>query len=124
AFLPDGRREIRRAEHSGRVDVDYAFAGGRGNLHLGVQFNGDMEDDGLLNVSFFGFPGFEEQRVTLDAFTLVSLAGRYEVRPGIDLTARVENLLDDDYQEVFGFESAGIAAYGGIRMRFGGEETR
>lgn len=119
AFRPDGLREIRRPEHAARFDADYRFAHGRGNLHLAVAYNGAMEDDGLLNRSSFGFPGFVEQRVTLDAFTLVALAASYEIGPGVEMFGRVENLLDENYQEVFGFESAGLAAFAGVRLRLG-----
>jgi vitamin B12 transporter len=78
-----------------------------------------MQDDGLIDVGFFGFV---EQRVTLDAYTLVNLAASYEVKPGVELFGRIENLLDTDYQEIYGFESAGLAAYGGVRFDFGGGE--
>lgn len=116
---PAGLREIRRPEHSARVDAGVSFAGGRGALQLGVAYNGDMDDLALRNASFFGFPGFVEQRVRLDSYTLVTLAGSYTLKPGMEVFGRVENLLDRDYQEVFGFESAGIAAYGGMRIRLG-----
>ena len=55
----------------------------------------------------------------LDAYTLVTLAGSYDVAPGVQLFGRVENILDEDYQEIFGVEAAGVAAYGGIRVRLG-----
>ena len=119
AFKPDGLREIRRPEHAGRVDVDHRFASGRGAVHIGVQYNGDMEDDGLINVSGGGFAFFLEERVTLDAYTLVRLAASYEVKPGVEVFGRLENLLDQDYQEVFGFETAGLAAYAGVRVVLG-----
>ncbi|MGE0611251.1 MAG: TonB-dependent receptor plug domain-containing protein [Hyphomicrobiales bacterium] len=122
AKLPDERQEIRRPHHSGRVDVGYDFREGRGNVQLGVQFNGDMQDDGLRNISSFGFPGFEEQRVILDAYTLVSLAATYEIARGVQLLGRIENMLDEGYQEVYGFESPGIAAYAGLRVQLGGPD--
>src|SRR5690606_14090944 len=36
ATEPDGSREVRRPRHSGSVNVNYAFGGGRGNLNLGL----------------------------------------------------------------------------------------
>jgi vitamin B12 transporter len=47
----------------------------------------------------------------------VRLAGSYEVSPGLELFGRVENLLNQDYQEVFGYETAGVAAYAGVRLK-------
>jgi vitamin B12 transporter len=40
--------------------------------------------------------------------------------PEMEFFARVDNLFDQDYQQVFGFQSAGIAAYAGVRMTLGG----
>ena len=51
------------------------------------------------------------QRVTLDAYWLVNAAASYKLQPGVEMFGRVENLLDQHYQEVFGFEAAPIAAY-------------
>ncbi len=34
---------------------------------------------------------------------------------------RVENVLDQDYQEIFGIATAGLAAYAGLRLRFDAE---
>jgi vitamin B12 transporter len=43
------------------------------------------------------------QRVSLDNYTVVSLAGAYTVREGIKLTARVNNLFDEEYAEALTF---------------------
>jgi vitamin B12 transporter len=40
------------------------------------------------------------------------------VSPGVALYGRIENLLDQDYQQVFGFETAGTAAYAGLRFTY------
>jgi vitamin B12 transporter len=48
----------------------------------------------------------------------LTVAGSYQLRPGVELYGRVENLLDQDYQEVFGYNTAGIAAYAGMRFTF------
>jgi vitamin B12 transporter len=36
----------------------------------------------------------------------------------VELYGRVENLANDRYQEVYGFQTPGRAAYGGVRLRF------
>ena len=41
---------------------------------------------------------------------------------GLRLFGRVENLLDERYQEVFGFEAAPITAFAGIKLTFGGPD--
>jgi vitamin B12 transporter len=109
----DGFAEVRRPEHSGSVNVAYAFAQGRGLVNLGVVYNGDMTD--------YAFDAnFLRNTVTLQEYTLVNLSAHYDVTENIRLFGRVENLLDEDYQEVFGYETAPVAAYGGVRIKLGG----
>ena len=57
--------------------------------------------------------------VTLDAYTLVSGQLRWTPRDGVELYARGENLLDEDYQDVFGFDTPGRAVYFGLRLHRG-----
>jgi vitamin B12 transporter len=54
----------------------------------------------------------------LDEYWLVNVAASYELSPGVALYGRVENALDQDYQQVFGYETAGIAAYAGLRFTY------
>jgi vitamin B12 transporter len=112
ASEPDGIQEIRRPVHSGKVDVNYVFLDNKANINLSAVYNGDMKDVA------FDAGTFAQNRVTLDEYWLLRLAASYKVTPGVELFGRVENLLDQDYQDVFGFETAGLAAYGGIRFTY------
>jgi vitamin B12 transporter len=56
--------------------------------------------------------------VALDEYWLVNVAASYELSPGVALYGRIQNALDEDYQEVFGFETAGVAAYAGLRFSY------
>ena len=114
---PNGVREIRRPPHSARADVAYVFDGGRGTATLAAIYNGRM-DDTAFPLPFF----FPPQRVDLDAYWLVNATASYRLQPGVEIFGRVENLLDQHYQEVFGFESAPIAAYAGVKLTFGGTD--
>ena len=51
-------------------------------------------------------------------FTLVNVNTSYELSENVQLFARVENLFDEKYEEVFSYRSPGIAAYAGLRSRF------
>lgn len=108
----DGSVEVRRAPHSGRVDVNYAFDGGRGNVNVAAIYNGDMLDNA------FDLGTFSATKVALDEYWLINVAASYEVSPGVALYGRVENAFDADYQEVFGYETAGVAAYAGLRFTY------
>ena len=56
--------------------------------------------------------------MTLKAFTLVNLAGALRINDRLELYGRIENLTNDRYQEVYGFQTPGRTAYGGLRLRF------
>lgn len=111
-----GLEEIRRPKNTGRVDVSYGFAEGRGNVTLAAIYNGQARDIG------FELPFFSPTRLTLGEYWLVSAAASWKVQPGVEVFGRVENLLDEHYQEVYGFETARIAAYAGVKITFGGED--
>ncbi len=111
-----GLPEIRRARDSGRLDATMAFAGGRGTLTVAAAYNGVTPDFA------FGLPTFETVRVKLDDYWLATVAARYKLEPGVEVFGRLENVFDADYQEVYGFETAGIAAFAGIKLTFGGED--
>lgn len=113
---PDGVREIRRPPHAARADLGYSFAGGLGTATLGVIYNGRMDDNAFL------LPSFKIQPVVLDPYWVVNAAVSYKLQQGVELFGRVENLFDERYQEVFGFEAAPVTAFAGIKLTFGGPD--
>lgn len=110
---PDGSDEIRRAEHIASANLNWDFLGGRANLNLQVDYNDEQDD-----FFFPPVPPFQE-RVELDSFTLVTLAGSFRLFDNLELYARVENATDEDYEEVFGFVAPGRTAIAGVRYSFG-----
>lgn len=109
----DGKREIRRPPHTARADLTYGFHEGRGLFQLAAIYNGVSHDE------VFGAPNFfPVDRLALDDYWLVTAAASYKLNPGLEIYGRVENLLDERYEEIFGFETAGLAAYAGLRWRF------
>jgi vitamin B12 transporter len=113
---PNGEEEVRRSPHGARADLAYSFAGGRGSATLAGIYNGRMED------LAFVLPDFTPQRVNLGEYWLVNATISYKLQPGVEIFGRVENMLDQNYQEAFGFESAPIAAFAGVKLTFGGLE--
>lgn len=107
---PDGARELRRPRHSGSINLNYAFLDGRGNVNLGALFNGSQRDSEFVSAT-------PATVVTLDDYTLVNLAVSLELSERVEIFARGENLLDEDYTEVFGYASPGAAGYLGLRAR-------
>ena len=105
-------REIRRPKHIASANLNWAFLNGRGNLNLNVDYNGEQDD--------FFFPPVPpyEERVELDDFTLLTVASSFQLTPRLQLFARVENALDENYEEVYGFATQGRTAYAGMRYSF------
>lgn len=53
---------------------------------------------------------------TRPGFVTADLAGAYQLKPGLKLTARVENLFDRRYQQILGYAEPGLSGYLGIRF--------
>jgi len=102
--------EIRRPRHTGNLNLDYDFLNGRANINLNASFTGKQGDD--------FFATFPATRVTLDEFTLVTLSSSYQLTDKISVYGRIENLMDEDYEEVFGFSTPGAGVYLGTRIGF------
>jgi len=102
--------EIRRPEHMAALRVNYSPSE-RANINLNLSYNGTQYD------TFF--PPFPQpfERVELSSYRLVTLAGSWRLTNRIELFGRIENLLDEDYEDVFGFATPGVAAYVGLRTR-------
>jgi len=55
---------------------------------------------------------------TLDSFTVVTLRAAYEINDHFEVFTRIGNVLDADYQDNFGYGTAPISAFGGVRAHF------
>jgi vitamin B12 transporter len=107
---PDGQAEVRRPRHVASANVSYSLPGQRGGLTLAVDHNGQQQD--------LDFTSLSSARVVLKEYTLVRLAARYAVTPLVDVTARIENALDQQYEEVFSYRATGRAVFLGLSARF------
>jgi vitamin B12 transporter len=103
-------REVRRPEHIASMNLSYA-ATARLDVDLGIDYNGTQ-----LDTFFPPFPA-PSQTVELASYTLASLAARYRLSERFEIFGRIENLLDEDYEDVYGFATPGVAAYVGFRAR-------
>jgi vitamin B12 transporter len=53
-----------------------------------------------------------------DSYTKLDLAAYYNITDHAQLFGRVENLLDEEYEEVLTYGAPGISAYGGVKLTF------
>ena len=105
--------ELRRPRHSGGISISYGAPDGRFEAMLLADYGGKRDD-----VFFPPFPA-PEQRVTLADYWLVDATALYRVTPSLTLFARATNLLDENYEQVFGYATPGRAAYLGLRVDLG-----
>jgi vitamin B12 transporter len=105
-------REIRRPRHNANLSANYRFANDRAQLALGADYGGTRTD-----IFFPPFPN-PPTTVTLERHLLVDLTAHFKVSPRVSLFARGSNLLDEDYEQVFGYRTLGRAGYVGVRLSF------
>ncbi len=108
---PEGNQPVRRAKHIGSVFATYTFDKERARIHVNARFNGPQRDTIFLS-------DFTTRTVDLRGFVLLNIAASYKLHDGIEIYGRIENVLNQKYQEVFSFGTPGIGAFAGVRVRF------
>ena len=108
----NGVEEVRRPEHTGSLVLNWNAPRGIAGANLAVRYNGEALDND------FTAGTFPAPTTTLDAYTLVDFNVRAKVTDGVNVFGRVENLLDEEYEQVATFVSPGISALAGIAVRF------
>lgn len=114
SFL-QGRPLLRRPERSASFDLEYATA--RWNASVTIDRTGRRDD-----LDFSDPNDFNGRRITLDGVTTVNLAGGYELGGGASgraftLILRIDNLLDERFEEIINFPAAGRVLRLGLRSR-------
>jgi outer membrane receptor protein involved in Fe transport len=98
---------LRRPRRQGSLMLDWTSA--RGSLFAMVESRGatlDAEPAFGPSGGFYDNPGR----------TLADVGGAWRVSRGVEIFARVLNLLDRSYEEVFGYPSPGRTAFAGVRL--------
>ena len=95
----DQRARIPKPSAFARLDWQ---AGRKLNTSLSLTYNGQESDA-------FG---------TIGEWVRLDLKASYRLSGQVELFGRIDNLLDENYQDVFGFGTPGISAFGGLRVRY------
>ena len=103
------RDEVRRARHTGSLNLSWQALD---NLHINTnaQYNGSQLDQ------FFPPWPAPSEMVTLSDYTLLNINANYSASDRLDIYLRLDNLLDKDYEEVFGYQTLGFGASLGVRF--------
>ncbi|MDJ0641876.1 MAG: TonB-dependent receptor [Erythrobacter sp.] len=108
----DGVEEVRRPDHLASAILNWAAPDSAFSANLAVRYNGEAFD------SDFTTGAFPAPVTTLDDYVLVNLNAGVKLAKGIAAFGRVENLLDEQYEQVFTFVAPGRTALIGIEARF------
>ncbi|MEY3017005.1 MAG: hypothetical protein RL336_140 [Pseudomonadota bacterium] len=100
--------EIRRPENTASAFLHWTSVDTRQSLAFNVDYNGEMKD------TFFGV---STETVVLSSYTLLSLQATQQLSDEIQLYGRIENALNRDYQEIYGFNTPGASATLGVRWQ-------
>lgn len=108
-----GRKALRRPDVTASANLTLPFLHGLGTADFSADYTGKQQD------SDFTDPNDFNKRTTLDSYWLVNLAVQVAVSDALTLFAKGENLLDEDYQEVFTYNATGRTVLVGARARLG-----
>ncbi len=100
----NGLKLARRPENQVNFDVDWGFLPGA-NLNFGMNYVGSRRDS-------------DYNTVKDKAYTIFRMAGSYDITKNFQVFARIENLFDKNYQEVYGYETLGRSFYAGVKGKF------
>ena len=99
--LDNGEQLLRRPKDKASFDADYRFFE-KAHIHANVLVVGQKAD----------------YASTVAGYALLNLAGSYDVYKDVQLFARLDNVFDKQYEEVYGYGTSGVAGYGGVKLAY------
>lgn len=100
-----GETLIRRPKSSLALNADY-------RTQFGLSLGGTLRQvSDSIDRNAFG------QRVRLDGYVLADLRAAHAMSERLELYGRIENVFDERYETVLGYNTPGRAAFAGVRVR-------
>ncbi|MDX1490285.1 MAG: TonB-dependent receptor [Pseudohongiellaceae bacterium] len=103
---PSGLQRLRRPEHLSNIGVRWHSSDERIKISAHYRRSENSIDENFGTI------------IELSDYEVLDVGLRYALSPQVELYGRVDNLLDEEYQEVFGYNSIARAAYIGVRLNF------
>ncbi|AOS43118.1 Vitamin B12 transporter BtuB precursor [Lacunisphaera limnophila] len=104
--VTNGTRLLRRPRLSGSLDVWKRFGAFSAGTGL-VVVSDRMDVDAVTFATIAG-----------EDYTVMRVYGAWQASERVTLKARVENLLDEKYDQVHGYPQPGLGAYAGVEWKF------
>lgn len=105
----EDRKLIRRPEHKVGGYFSYDFSE-RLNSNIEIIYVGKRDDLVFDNVTY------ASTRTQLDPYLLLNFNAHFDLLEFLRLNLRLENILDSDYEEVYGYATPGFSIYGGVKL--------
>jgi vitamin B12 transporter len=102
---------IRRPKHSAGLNVSYRTTDK-------LQFSAFVQAIGKRTDLFFDMTTFTNQSANLKAYVLLDLFTDYQATKNFSFFASVRNVLNTQYEEVYGYNTLGITGTAGIKINF------
>lgn len=102
-----GGQLLRRPRNLSSLVANYVFQK-KYQVNLSVNYVGKRVD----------WTGFSGENIFGNPYTLVNLVGSYTINKHVQLFSSIENLFNQHYQEIHGYNTAGISAFGGVKLSF------
>lgn len=102
-----GKALLRRPKHQASLTINYNL-NGTTNFNFQLRYAGKREDK--------DFSAFPAQRVALPDYTIVNFSASHRFLDYLELTARIENLFDKQYEEVLYYGTLGRSFYIGVNF--------
>jgi len=101
----NGGQLLRRPKHKAGMAINYVFQKNfQANLTLNYVGRRIDWTSGNNNIG--------------KSYTRVDLAGSYTINEHFQVFSRIENLFNEHYHEIQGYDTAGISAFGGVKFSF------
>ena len=99
--LDTGNQLLRRPRDKASFDADYRFLE-KAHFHVNVLMVGKKAD----------------YASTVAGYAMLNFSGSYDVHKYVQLFARIDNVLNKQYEEVYGYGTSGVAGYGGVKVSY------
>jgi len=108
--LMSGQPLLRRPPHKASLGIHRDLYANRGKLYLDLLYVGPRDD-----IDYPPWPA-PAARPVLREYCLLKLAGSYDLGERSQLFMRFDNVLNQDYEEVFGYNTARFSFFGGLKL--------
>jgi vitamin B12 transporter len=104
-----GKSLLRRPEHKISLSTNWQVSK-KNRINLTAGYVGERDD--------LYYAGWTPVEVKNDDYVRVDMYHTYQMNDNLNLFVKIENIFDEDYQEIAGYETPGRSFYGGIKGRF------